>query len=123
MKRFYALVVALALAAPFSSHAEEAITPQKDEVVMNINGIVCPACAQGIIRKVSKLDFVDTSRLNSGVELDVEKHRARIALKPSVKADMPALFSAVRKGGFDPVGVYLAKGTYLTAAEVEGKKE
>lgn len=111
------VLLGLLVAAPLA--AEEAPKIAKNEVVMKVNGIVCPACAQGIIRKVSKLDFIDTSKLHSGVELNVENHRARIAFKDGAKPDMAALFDAVRKGGFDPVGVYLASGKYLTAAEVE----
>lgn len=123
MKTIITLAFAALLLGFTPVHAQEVITPQKGEVVMNINGIVCPACAQGIIRKVSKLDFIDTERLHSGVDLDVENHRARIAMKQGVKPDYPALFAAVRKGGFDPVGVYLAGGKYLTADQITAGKE
>lgn len=88
-----------------SAFAQTNVRP--DEMVLTINGVVCPACAQGIIRKVSKLDFIDTTKLNSGVELDVENHKARMALKPGAKPDLKALFGAIRKGGFDPVDVTL----------------
>ena len=95
----------LLLATPLS--AEETPKVAANEVVMKVNGIVCPACAYGIQKKVSKLSFVDTSKLHDGVELDVEHHFAKVAIKAGQKPDFAALFDAVKKGGFDPVGGYI----------------
>jgi hypothetical protein len=97
------------IAAPM--FAEEAPKVAAGEVVMKVNGIVCPACAYGIQKKVSKLSFVDNAKLHNGVELDVEKHLAKVAIKQGQKPDFKALFVAVKAGGFDPVGAYvLEKG-------------
>ena len=87
--------------------AEPAPKVGVDEVVLKVNGIVCPACAYGIQKKVAKLSFVDTSRLHDGVELDVENHLAKIAIKKGQQPDFSALFAAVKSGGFDPVGGYI----------------
>lgn len=78
-----------------------------EDVVLKVNGVVCPACAYGIQKKVSKLSFVDTGRLHDGVEIDVEKHLAKVAIREGQKANYAELFAAIRSGGFDPVGAYV----------------
>ena len=106
----------------FAGMAEVAPKVGVDEVVMKINGIVCPACAYGIQKKVSKLSFVDTEKLNDGIELDVENHMAKIAIKKDQAADFTALFAAVKKGGFDPVGGWVlekGKPVYHAAPKAE----
>ena len=115
--RIFILVSLLLLTTPL--RAEVAPKVMANQVVLKVNGIVCPACAYGIQKKVSKLSFVDTTKLHKGVELDVEHHLAKVAIKPNQKPDFQALFTAVKSGGFDPVGGYVlvnGKTAYHPAA-------
>lgn len=123
MRLFIALLCACGLFAATNLSAEETPKLAAGEVVMKVNGIVCPACAYGIQKKVSKLSFVDTKKLHEGVELDVENHLAKVAIKAGQKPDFAALFEAVKKGGFDPVGGYALKGGKAVYIPASASKE
>ena len=62
-----ALLVMSTAVAPFKAAAEE--------VLVNVNGLVCGFCAQGIKKTLSKNDSV------SDVEVDLEKKQVTVALK------------------------------------------
>lgn len=120
-KLFFVAALVLGFGVTQASAAEPLKATDPNVLVMQVNGIVCPACAQGIIMKVSKLGFIDQDTFESGVKLDVENQRAYIATKPGSTPDLKALFEAVRKGGFDPVSVAMlksGKSVVLTAAQV-----
>ena len=43
---------------------QENIKPNQNEVILVVHGVVCSFCSYGIQKKLSKLDFVDTSKFN-----------------------------------------------------------
>jgi len=75
-------------------------------IVVNVHGIVCSFCAQGVTRKVAKLPFVDHSRFKKGVKVEIEDQLVIVAIKPGVEPDMTALFDAIRSGGYNPVEAF-----------------
>ena len=120
--RIFVILSLLLITTPL--WAEEAPSVLVNQVVLKVNGIVCPACAYGIQKKVSKLSFVDNTKLHNGVELDVEHHLAKVAIKPGQKPNFTALFTAVKEGGFDPVGAYtLEKGKPMYRLVSDANKE
>lgn len=50
-------------------------------VLLYAQGLCCPSCAIGVITTVSRLDFVDRSIPNRGVELDPKHQLVEIAVR------------------------------------------
>lgn len=75
------------------------------DYVIEVHGIVCSFCSQGVTKKVAKLPFIDSSKYTKGVHVEIEKQKVTIAVKPDHELDIEALFDAIRSGGYDPVEV------------------
>ncbi len=57
-------------------------------------------------KKVSNLPFVDRSRHDNGVLVDVENQMVTLAVKADAKLDQEALFEAIEDGGYEPIEVF-----------------
>ncbi len=77
------------------------------DYVIQVNGIVCEFCSLGVAKKVSKLPFIDRSKFDNGVEVDIENQMVTIAVKPDAELDKEALFEAIESGGYNPVEIYV----------------
>jgi len=86
----------------------EAISIQANEVIMQVHGIVCSFCTQGIKKKLAKFSFIDRTRLNKGILMDIENQRITIAIKLGETADIQGMFAAVLSGGYEPISALLA---------------
>lgn len=76
------------------------------DYVVDVHGIVCELCSLGVAKKVRKLDFIDPSRLDEGVRVDIEKQRVYLAVRAEAELDREALFAAIESGGYQPVEVW-----------------
>ena len=76
------------------------------DFVINVHGVVCSFCAQGLTKKVSKLPFIDQSKYTKGVKVEIESQRVTIAVKADQELDIEALFKAIESGGYEPVDVW-----------------
>ncbi len=116
----FMLLVATAIpAAPEQqeAHAESdaALTAKDmmlgpDDVLIIVHGIVCSFCAQGVMRKLSRLTFIDQSKYKKGVRVEIENQRVTIAIRPDQKADLRQVFQSIRAGGYEPVAAYVRDG-------------
>ena len=102
------LICALAFAAGGLSASAADTKPRKeplplkpDEARLRVNGLVCAFCAQGLRKKVSKLDFVDTKKPFKGVTVDEKNGFMMVALKTGKAPVWKDLFSAVEKAGYE----------------------
>jgi copper chaperone CopZ len=77
-----------------------------DDYVVHVHGIVCSFCAKGVTKKVSKLPFIDRSKYNKGVKVEIEEQKVTIAVLPDQALDVEALYKAIVSGGYEPVGVF-----------------
>ena len=94
------MAILFAGAAPASeTKTEPALKP--DEVRMRVKGLVCAFCAQGLRKKVSKLDCVDTKKPQKGVTVDEKNGYMLVALKAGTPPAWNDLFAAVEKAGFE----------------------
>ena len=78
-----------------------------NEVLLEVHGIVCSFCSKGIQKKLSKLSFVDRSKYIKGSMVEIEKQKITVAIKPGEKADISAMYEAVRSGGYEPSAAYM----------------
>ena len=84
--------------------AKEPPALKPDELRLQVKGLVCAFCAQGIRKKVSKLDFVDAKKPQKGVTVDEKNGYMVVALKAGQAPVWKDLFAAVEKAGYDATG-------------------
>ena len=88
-------------ASETKSGSKEPPALKPDEVRLRVKGLVCSFCAQGLRKKVSKLDFVDTKKPQKGVAVDEKNGSVLVSLKAGKLPPWNDLFIAVEKAGFD----------------------
>ena len=104
------LLVLMAVGAATVVHAEE--TPQQlivppGQVIVQVKGVVCSFCAYGTEKNLAKLRFLDRSQFGDGVLMDIHANRITLALTPDAPLDLQGIHQAIKKGGYDPLTVYL----------------
>lgn len=97
------------------------ITVEKDEVVIVVHGIVCSFCSQGVRKKLSKLPFIDKSRYQNGVKVEIEKQKVTIAVKPGSSFDISEVFRSIKSGGYEPVVAHQNLNNKLTDVYPKGR--
>jgi len=98
--------------------AREKLSSQPDTVVVYAKGLCCPSCAIGIRKKISKLEFVDRSRFNKGVELDTKTQLVSVAVRKGSEANYDSLAKAVDDAGYDPARAYFLNGSELSTRSI-----
>jgi len=76
------------------------------DYVIKVNGIVCDFCTLGVTKKVTKLPFIDRSKYDKGVKVEIESQKVTIAVKDGMALDKDALFAAIESGGYNPVEIW-----------------
>ena len=77
-----------------------------DDYVVEVHGLVCSFCAQGVTKKISKLPFIDQTRFTKGVKVEIEDQKVTISVKAGERLDIDSLFDAIRSGGYDPIDIW-----------------
>jgi hypothetical protein len=93
-------------------------------LAIHTKGLVCSSCGIGLRIHASKLEGVDKSQLNKGVDLDVKKQLVLVAFKPGAVIDVDGVREAIYNAGFDPVHYYIwteMGGITQTAYHASGK--
>lgn len=80
-----------------------------------VKGLICESCGIGIKKKVTNLPFVDTSKLDKGVKVDVSKQLLLIAAKPKTKVQYATISQAIKQAGYTPVSFYVTKNGKITS--------
>ena len=93
---------------PVVDQTLENITVKPNEAVFEVHGIVCSFCSVGVRKKLSKLSFIDTSKYDDGVLVDIENQKVTVAIKPDAELDVQAAFESIKSGGYEPVKVMVA---------------
>ena len=94
------------------------ITILKDEVVLEVRGLVCSFCAMGLQGGLSSLKYVDGKKYNNGVFVDVEYQYAVIAEKSDQDIDIDEAITMITKSGYEVLSVY----TNRTGEKIEVRK-
>ncbi len=97
--------------------ADSEVKVEHNESVIIVHGIVCSFCSQGVIKKLSKLDFIDPSKYTKGVKVDIENQKVTIAIKPDMEPDFDAIFASIKSGGYEPIKAYTSNGNIHTPKE------
>ncbi|RDX37285.1 hypothetical protein DZA50_02510 [Kangiella sp. HD9-110m-PIT-SAG07] len=111
MKQYLAIIISFTalflLSFPISAKKETSVKP--NQAVITVSGAVCSYCTFGIQKKLTKLPFIDTDKLNKGSLMDIENQRLTVAIKPSVAIDMQLIYKAIRDGGYEPQGASVTR--------------
>ena len=97
---------------------DKTITILKDEVVLEVSGLVCSFCAMGLQGGLSSLKYVDGKKYNYGVFVDVEYQYAVIAEKSDQDIDIDEAITTITKSGYEVLSVY----TNRTGEKIEVRK-
>ena len=76
------------------------------DYVVHVHGIVCQFCAFGVSKKVADLPFIDASRYDDGVNVEVENQTVTVAVKADARFDQAALYAAIKDGGYEPIETF-----------------
>ena len=97
----------------------ETILEKNDGLILvYAKGLCCPSCAIGIRKMVSRLDFVDSSGKNKGVELDPEFQLVSFRLQKDNPIDLGKLALAIDDAGYEPVQWYRMKDSKVLAEKL-----
>ena len=103
---------------------DKTITILKDEVVLEVRGLVCSFCAMGLQGGLSSLKYVDKKKYNDGVFVDVEYQYAVIAEKSNQDIDIDEAITMITKSGYEVLSVYTNRtGEKIEVRKFEAKKD
>ena len=82
-----------------------------------VKGLVCPSCAIGIRKNLSKMKGVDKKRFKDGIDMNPETQLVTIALKDGVELDNKDLIERVVDAGYVAVEEYRLHESHLDALQ------
>ncbi|HBU60607.1 MAG TPA: hypothetical protein DEB48_12270 [Verrucomicrobiales bacterium] len=68
--------------------------------LLYVRGMTCPSCAIGIRVKISKLDFVDSSRFKRGVDMDCNNQLLSVAVKKGGVLNWSQIIEKIDDAGY-----------------------
>ncbi len=86
--------------------AQAHLTGKPNQVAVYARGLVCSSCGIGLRIHIGKLDGLDESALDEGMQLDAKNQLVLIAYKADHGVDTDAVYKAVHKAGYEPTHYY-----------------
>ena len=98
--------------------AAKKILLEKTQIsLIYVKGLVCPSCAIGIRKNLSKMKGVDKKRFKDGIDMNPETQLVTIALKDGVELDSKDLIERVVDAGYVAVEEYRLHESHLDALQ------
>jgi|TARA_B110000263_G_C15259739_1_gene488265 copper chaperone CopZ len=95
------------LLASFAYGQDSTFNIKKNELVLEVNGMVCAMCAFGVQEGLSKLSFLDKKKFKAdGVEVDLDSQMIYIPIDLSKKVDEFEAMQLVKDAGYDTIAIY-----------------
>jgi len=95
--------------------AKKTLLESSEISLVYVKGLVCPSCAIGIRKNLSKMKGVDKKRFKDGIDMDPETQLVSIALKGNSKIDNKDLIERVEDAGYIAVEEYKLHDGHLDA--------
>ena len=96
----------------------------RDEVVLEVNGLVCSFCAIGLQGGLSSLQHIDKKKYNDGVFVDVKYQYAVIAEAADKDIDIEKAIAMIVKSGYEVKTVFTNRtGEKIERRKIESKKD
>ena len=80
-----------------------------------VKGLVCPSCAIGIRKNLSKMEGVDKERFRDGIDMNPETQLVTIALKKGAQVEVKEVLERVDDAGYDAIEKYKLHDGHLDA--------
>jgi len=90
-----------------SQGTDKPVTVQPNQLVVDVNGVVCSICAYGLEKRLSKMAFLDDSQFKNGVQTDIYHHHVTLALAPGKPVDFKNIHDRITDGGYTPVAIFV----------------
>ena len=98
--------------------AAKKILLEKNQIsLIYAKGLLCPSCAIGIRKNLSKMKSVDKKRFKEGIDMNPETQLVTIALKNGAKLDSKDLIERVVDAGYVAVEEYRLHESHLDALQ------
>ena len=86
---------------------DSSLNVEKDELVLEVNGMVCGMCAFGIQEGLSELSFLNNKKFEEdGIEVDLDTQMIYIPIDLSKTIDELEAINIIKDVGYDPVFIY-----------------
>ena len=95
--------------------AQKLLLNSADISLIYVKGLVCPSCAIGIRKNLSKMDGVDKKRFRDGIDMDPETQLVTIALKKGVQVEVKEVLERVDDAGYVAIEKYKLHDGHLDA--------
>ncbi|MDG2287561.1 MAG: heavy metal-associated domain-containing protein [Candidatus Marinimicrobia bacterium] len=105
MRQYLLILVILFSSAIYSQDLD--LNVEKDEMVLEVKGMVCSMCAFGIQEGLSELSFLNNKKFKAdGIEVDLDTQMIYIPIDLSKKIDELEAIKIVKDAGYDTVSIY-----------------
>lgn len=82
-----------------------------------VEGLVCPSCAIGIRKNLSKMLGVDRTRFKDGIDMNPETQLVTIAFKEGISIDNKDLIELVEDAGYTAIEEYKLHEGHIDALQ------
>tara|TARA_B100001094_G_C17820839_1_gene618414 strand:- start:47 stop:478 length:432 start_codon:yes stop_codon:yes gene_type:complete len=114
----YTMLIIMLVSIGFS---QSKVTIQDNEIELNENeavievlGMVCSMCAFGIGEGFSQTNFIDKSKFNDGVMVDIDAQYVKIALSRSSNVNPSRIVKVIEEAGYDVNSLFILQNKKLT---------
>ena len=97
------------------AEAKKTLLSSSNISLVYVKGLVCPSCAIGVRKNLSKMKGVDKKRFRDGIDMDPETQLVSIALKDGAELDNKDLIERVVDAGYFAVEEYKLHENHLDA--------
>jgi copper chaperone CopZ len=95
--------------------AKKVLSESPQISLVYVKGLVCPSCAIGVRKSLSKMKGVDKKKFKEGIDMNADTQLVTIALKKDAKVDVKELIERVDDAGYDAIEKYKLHDGHLDA--------
>ena len=99
------------------AEAKKTLLSSSNISLVYVKGLVCPSCAIGVRKNLSKMKGVDKKRFKDGIDMNPETQLVTIALKDGAELDNKDLIERVVDAGYVAVEEYRLHESHLDALQ------
>ena len=116
MKQFLAFLLFLSfgLSQSVVTIQDSEIEINENEAVVEVLGMVCSMCAFVIGEGFSKTDFVDKTKFNDGVSVDIDAQFVQVGLLKSSDVNAEKIVQVIEDSGYDVNQLFILQNEKLT---------
>ena len=99
------------------AEAKKTLLSSSNISLVYVKGLVCPSCAIGVRKNLSKMKGVDKKRFRDGIDMNPETQLVSIAFKDNASIDNKDLIERVEDAGYIAVEEYKLHDGHLDALQ------